>query len=304
MTVMTTYPSSGPVKLRTNLADSPTSHALKTGQVRAALAEFDFAGPKLAHDGFKPMVRDGAFDGGELAIVTFLQAKIYGKPLVLLPATMVGRFQHHCIGYNADRGELKPRDIEGRRVAVRSYTQTTGVWVRGILKNDYGVDLDRVTWLCQDDGHLAEYRDPPNVERTPPGPKKVPQMLLDGDVDVAILGADMPKDPKIKPLIANPHEAAKRWYEKHKAVPLNHLFVVSSQLSKARPDVVRDIFQALAASKKAAGPTSGVDTLPFGYEGVRKGLELAIQYAYEQKIIPRMLEVDELFDDTTRHLEA
>jgi 4,5-dihydroxyphthalate decarboxylase len=138
------FASTGPIKLRTNLADYPVTMALKQGAISSPLVDFEFCGPKTAHDGFKPMVRDNAYDAGELAIVTFLQAKAFGKPYVLLPAPISGRFQHHCIGYNAEHGELQPKDIEGRKVGVRTYAQTTGLWVRGILQHEYGVDLANV----------------------------------------------------------------------------------------------------------------------------------------------------------------
>src|SRR5579859_3419020 len=122
-------PETGKIRLRTNLSDSPVSLALKDGRVRSPIVDFDFCGPKVAHDGFKPMLQQGAFDAGEMAIVTMLQARAYGKPFVLLPVTFSGRFQHHCIGYNSAFGTLCPRDIEGRMVGVRTYSQTTAVWV-------------------------------------------------------------------------------------------------------------------------------------------------------------------------------
>src|SRR5215468_5795936 len=115
------YPSVGPITLRTNLADYPVTAALKEGRTSSPLVKFDFCGPKTAHDGFKPMVRENAYDAGELAIVTFLQAKAFGKPYVLLPAPISGRFQHHCIGYNIEHGELRPKDIENHKVGVRTY---------------------------------------------------------------------------------------------------------------------------------------------------------------------------------------
>jgi len=298
---MTAFPNSGPVTLRAHLAEYPVSHALRAGEVPSDLVRLDFCGPKQAYEGFKPMVREGAFDAGELAIVTFLQAKAFGKPLVALPAFVLGRFQHGLIGYNASKGELAPKDIEGRRVGVRSYTQTTGVWLRGILSHEYGVDLDRVQFVTFEDPHVSEYRDPPGVERAS-GAKKLEAMLLDGDVDAAIMG-DLPKDPRIRPLIPDPEAAARAWHAKYGAVQVNHIFVVNTDLSKKRPDVVKEIFRLLLASKKAAPlPPGTVDSLPFGVAALRKPLELITQYAFEQKIIPRRIEVDELFDDTTRAL--
>jgi 4,5-dihydroxyphthalate decarboxylase len=296
------YPMSGAVKLRTNLADYPVTKALKEGKTSSSVVTLDFCGPPTAHDGFKGMVRDNKFDAGELAIITFLQAKAYGKPYVMLPAPISGRFQHHTIGYNAEHGELSPKDIEGRRVGVRSYAQTTGLWARGVLQHEYNVDLDRVTWVTFDDAHLAEYTDPPNTERAPKGGKKLAQMMFDGDVAAAILGADMPKDPRVRPLVPEPHKAAKEWFKRTGVIPINHMFTVHEQVSRERPDVVQEIFRMLVESRKAAPPEALETIPPFGVEANRKAIQLAIDWALEQRIIPRRLEVDELFDDATRRL--
>ena len=296
------FPKSGPVTLRTNLADSALSRALKNGEIGSDLVSFDFCGPKQAHEGFKPMVRERKFDAGELAIVTYLQALAYGKPLAMLPAVVMGRPQHHCILYHTGRGPLAPKDIEGRRIGIRSYTQTTGVWLRGILQHEYGVDPDRVTWACTDDSHLAEHRDPPNVERLPAG-AKLEQLLVDGAIDGAILGSDLPDEPRVRHLISNPHDAAREWSRKHGLVPINHLFVVDKALSATRPDVVREIHRMLSESKKAApSPVDGIDPLPFGVENNRKALEMISTYTFEQRIVPRKFTVADLFDDTTRVL--
>jgi 4,5-dihydroxyphthalate decarboxylase len=290
------------LNLRTNLADYPNTRALKEGRIASDLVRLDFsAAPKSAHDGFKPMVRDNAFDAGELAIVTYLQARIHGKPFVMLPVPVLGRFQHHCLGYNRELGHLEPKDIEGRTVGVRTYTQTTGLWVRGILQHEYGVDIDKVKWMTVGEGHLAEYRDPPNCARLPAG-ASLPKLMLEGELAAAIMGLEMPDDPRIATLIPEPHAAAQRWYEREGLIPINHVFVVREALSRERPDVVREIFRMLLESR-AQAPAEALKTLPpLGLEANRKGLALAIDWAYEQKIIPRRMSVDELFDDTTASL--
>jgi 4,5-dihydroxyphthalate decarboxylase len=295
---MTTFPPTGKVRLKTNLADYPVVRALKAGEVRSDIVEFDFCGPRIANQGFKPMIREGAYDAGELAIGSFLQAKVYNKPLVLLPAVVMARFQHSFIVYNAGRGELKPKDLEGRRIAVRAYTQTTGIWVRGILKHEHGVDLSRLRWVCTDDAHVREYRDPPLVERPGPGAKPLDRMLFDGDVDALIPATDLSKEhPHIRHLIANPNAEAKAWVAKYGTVPVNHYFVVSKALADVRPDVVRDIYRLLQESKALAPPRAdSIDFFPYGVEANRKPLELMVQYSVEQQIIPHAFTVDELFE--------
>jgi 4,5-dihydroxyphthalate decarboxylase len=300
----TAFPPTGKVRLRTNLADHAAVRALKEGKVRSDLVEFDFCGPTPANRGFKPMIREGAFDAGELAIGSVLQAKLYGKPLVLLPAVVMARFQHHMIVYNASKGELRPKDLEGGRIAVRSYTQTTGIWVRGILAHEHGVALERLTWVCTDDAHLAEYRDPANVERPGPGAKPLDAMLIDGDVDAAIPAADLTKDhPHIRHLFPNPNDQARAWVAKYGTVPVNHYFVVSKALAGARPDAVREIYRLLQESKALAPPPAdGIDFFPLGIEANRKPLELMVQYAVEQEIIPRAFTVEELLEEAARAL--
>ena len=291
--------SSPVVSLKTNLADYPVTMAMKEGRVTSDRVTLDFCGPKVANKAFKAMVRENAYDAGELAIITYLQARAWGKPFVLLPIPISGRFQHHCIGFNRELGELKPRDIEGRKVGVRTYSQTTGLWVRGILQHEYGVNLDKVNWLTIEDAHVTEFQDPANCERLPAG-SKLADMMMSGELAAAILGGDMPKDPRVQSLIPNAAAAAQQWYLRERVIPINHMFVVREDLSRERPDVVREIYRMLVESRRFA-PESATRP-PLGLEPNRKGLELAIQWSFEQKIIPRMLSVDELFDDTTAAL--
>jgi 4,5-dihydroxyphthalate decarboxylase len=283
--------------------DYPQTRALKRGEVRSDRVALNFSDIKPANRFFKPMVRELKFDISEMAIATFLQAKAYGKPLVLIPATIMGRFQHGTILYSAARGTLTPADLPGKRVGVRSYSQTTITWVRGILANDYGVDLDRLHWVSQEDGHVAEYHEPPGVERAAPG-KNLLQMLRDGEVDAAIYGADLPDDPTLKSVIPDPDAAAQAWYARHKTVPINHMVVATEKLSQSNPEAVREVFRLLVESKRAAGlpKPGGIDFLPFGLDACRPALRMMTNYMVQQKLIPRPLDVDELFDDTTRAL--
>jgi len=296
-------PATGPVKLRTNLADYPVTLGMKDGRVASPLVTLDFCGPKTAHDGFKDMLQRNAYDAGELAIVSYLQARAFNKPYVILPTPISGRFQHHCIGFNVEHGELKPKDIEGRKVGVRTYAQTTGLWVRGILQHEYGVDLNKVNWLTIGDGHIAEYEDPPNCTRVSKG-SKIDQMMLDGEIAAAILGVDMPKDPRVRTLVPDANAAAQAWYKREGVIPINHMFAVHQDLSKQRPDVVRELFRMIVESRALAPPAITAALPPLGLEANRKGLEMAIDWSYEQKIIPRRMKVDELFDDTTAHLDV
>jgi 4,5-dihydroxyphthalate decarboxylase len=161
-----------------------------------------------------------------------------------------------------------------------------------------------VEWITFEDPHVAEYHDPDIVKRAAGG-KDLTQMLLDGDVAAGIVGDKLP-DPKLKHLIPDADAVAQKWAERHHGVPINHMVVVRQELSRSRPDVVKDIFQKLHDSKRAAGlPDGGVlDPYRFGVEACRPILDIIIDFCHQQKLIPRRMSVDELFDDTTRALGA
>jgi 4,5-dihydroxyphthalate decarboxylase len=281
----------------------PQTQALKSGQIKSDRVQLRFTEVNPVYKAFLMMAREQRFDISEMALVTYLQAKAYGKPITLMPATLFGRFQHGTMLYNCERGTLAADNLVGRRIGVRSFAQTTGCWLRGILWKDYGLDLSKVKWVTFEDAHLAEFRDPPGVERAAAG-KDMTRMVLEGELDAAIFGGNMPSDPRLKSVIPDPDAAAKAWHHKHGTVPINHMVVVKNSLSQSDPGAVREVFRMLHDSKKAAGlPKPGtIDALPFGFEAVRPALELMSSYALEMKIIPRRYSVEELFDDTTRGL--
>jgi 4,5-dihydroxyphthalate decarboxylase len=285
------------------LGNYPNTKALKSGAVQSELVDFDFAEVKVANNLFKSVVRDAKYDVAELAIATYLQAKAYGKPYVLIPAVLVSRGQHHTIAYNADRGVVRPQDLAGKRVGVRAYTVTTGTWVRGILASDYGVDLGKVEWISFEDPHVAEYQDPPFVKRAPAG-KDMVQMLLDGELDAAVVGDKLP-DPRLRHLIPDAEVVARKWADSHGGVPINHMVVLREDIASSRPDVAKEVFRLLLASKRAVkSPTEGtaLDPLRFGIEACRPTLEIIIDYCVRQNLIPKKIAVDTLFDDVTRVL--
>ena len=279
--------------LRTLLGSHPGTAALKDGSIKSDLVTFDFAEYSPTNRGFKPMVREQAFDVAEMAIVTYLMAKSFGKPMVLLPNVVVARFQHAHALYNAKLGTLAPRDLNNKRVGIRSFTTTTGAWLRGILANDYGVDLNSIDWVTFEDAHVAEFRD--TTARAPQG-KEIIQMLLDGELD-AVLGEKVDR-PGLKPLFPDAAKEEKSWFAKHKVVPINHMVVVSEALSNSHPEAVREVFRMLQQSAALAPAGSP----RFSSDEIRRSLELIIKYTAQQGLIPRAFAVDELFDGLTRTL--
>jgi len=269
------------MKLKTLIGDYPVTRQFRTRTERFEFAQFQGS----VASAFKRVVRDLEFDVAEMAIMTFLVAKAFGKPYRLLPFVVMARFQHP---YLVSSEALSPKQLEGKRVGVRSYSVTTGAWIRGILAEDHGVDLSRIQWVTFEEAHVAEFKDPPNVQRAAAG-KDISAMLLAGELDAAILGA-IPTDPRLPPVLRDPEAAGRKWGEKHGAIQLNHLVGVKNTVSKATAD---EVYELLLQSKQAAG---NPPMLPHGVEANRRNLEVAIDCAYKQRMIPRRFTVDELFE--------
>ena len=283
-----------PLTLRIVLGDYPHTLPLKRGEIASPWLKLDFVEVKPMHKAFKPMVREHAYDASEMALVTYFQAKDHGKGLKLLPAAMLARFQHGALLCNAARGRLTPADLPGKRIGVRSWSQTTGVWMRGILQNDYGLDLSGVQWVTFEDGHVAEARDPPGIIRARPD-QDITGMLLAGELDAGIYGAALPRDERLQSVVPDPDAAARDWYARHQLVPVNHMVVVTEELARANPQAVAELYRLLEAGKQAAGKQGPIDTAPFGKEANRPCLELLMGYAVQQKLVSRRLAVDELW---------
>jgi len=158
-----------------------------------------------------------------------------------------------------------------------------------------------VHWLTFEDPHVAEYKDPPSVERAPAG-KDLVQMLLAGELDAAVVGDKLP-DPRLKMLIPDVEAASRAWADRH-GQPINHMLVIRSELSRTRPEVVREIFRVFKAARDIAiaDGNKNAALMHYGAEANRRSLETIIGLCVEQKLIPRRYDVDELFDDTTRPL--
>ena len=287
------------MKLKTLMGDHPVTRQFKTRTDKLDFVECSEAAPL-----FKRVVRNLEFDVAELAVVTHILAKAHGKPYRLLPFAVMARYQHPHLVYNAERGVVKPEDLSGKRVGVRSYSVTTGAWIRCVLAEDHGVDLSSIRWTTFEEPHVAEFRDPPNVQRAPAG-KQIAAMLLAGELDAAIL-APPPKDPRLKPVIADPDAAARDWYRRTRALQINHVVVVKQSLTKSDPEAVRELWRLLVESKRLGGPSeeNGVDTRPYGVEANRRNLDVAIETAHRQGLIRRRFAVDELFDEVTRSFTA
>jgi 4,5-dihydroxyphthalate decarboxylase len=311
------------LKLKTVTRTQGNNRALKDGIVKPRTFQFDFLEVDPLIDAFRRMVRQLEFDITEMAITTYICARAHGKRMTALPIFIVRAFHHGAILYNTKAGINKPKDLEGRQVGVnRGYTVTTGVWARGVLQQELGVDLSRITWVLSGDEHVAEYRPPSNVVPIEKG-KKMADMLASGELAAAI-GVEV-DHPDVKPLIPNALEAGLTALRSRGHYPINHTVVVKDDLLTAHPDLAPEVFNAFAEAKRLyvqrlksgqiEKPTAvdevhrrvmeiTGDPLPYGIAPNRKVLEELLQHALAQGIITRPVTVEELFAGSTHGLTA
>jgi 4,5-dihydroxyphthalate decarboxylase len=308
--------------LRTLTRAQGANQLLVDGTVEPAGFSLAFEEVPVLVDGFSRMVRTLEFDVSEMALTTYLTAREHGVAFTALPIFLVRGFHHGAILYNTRSGIRTPADLEGRRVGVnRGYTVTTGVWARGILATEYGVDLARVTWVLSGHEHVDTYVPPPNVEPASPG-TDLAAMLIGGDID-AVIGVNV-DHPDVAPLISEPEQAAMTALLRRNFYPINHLIVVKDDVLQRHPAVASALFDAFAEAKLRyvdrlrAGDvssatdrlyarvlqTTGADPLPYGVEPNRGMLEELIGYALSQRILTRQVEVDEMFAPATVALTA
>src|ERR1051325_9846371 len=227
------------IKLKTVTRTQGNNQALKDGTVKPKTFEFDFVEVNPLIDAFRRMVRGLEFDICEMAITTYICARAHGKRMTAVPIFLVRAFHHGAILVNTKAGIRTPKDLEGKRVGVnRGYTVTTGVWARGILQSEFGVDLSKITWVLSGDEHVAEYKPPKNVVPIEPG-KKMEDMLIAGEL-VAAVGVDV-KSPDVKPLIPNALDAGLAALRRDGHYPINHTVVIKDELIAKYPDLAADV---------------------------------------------------------------
>jgi 4,5-dihydroxyphthalate decarboxylase len=308
-------------KLKTVTRTQGNNQALKDGTVKPRSFAFDFVEVDPLIAAFRRMVRGAEFDICEMAFTTYICARSFGKPMTAVPVFLVRAFHHGAILANINSGIRSPKDLEGKRVGVnRGYTVTTGVWARGILQQEYGVDLSKITWVLSGDEHVAEYRPPANVVPIEPG-QKMGDMLAAGELAAAI-GVEV-DSPDVRPLIPDAFETGLAALRRRGLYPINHTVVIKNELLAAHPQLAADVFDAFAASKNVylerlrAGriekPTEmdelhrrvmqiTGDPLPYGIAPNRQVIEELIGHALKQGIISKPVTVEELFAPSTRGL--
>jgi len=321
-------PLAGKVHLKIAVAEYPHTAAVRNGSIPIEGVEAEIVTVEPQIGAFRRMVRQVEFDVCELAPTTYIIARAYGAPFVALPIFVLRRFHHAGLLVRPDAGIKTPKDLEGRKVGVRAYSVTTGVWTRGILISEYGLDSSKVTWVVDDEEHVQQLKLPPNVVHTPTG-RSLADMMAAGELAAGFHGnagvgrsgsptggwktveADYPD------LFPNAAELEADWYARTGIYPMHGTIVVKDSVLAAHPWVARSLFDAFARAKDEwlarldAGVVNGAsdkkyaalrkivghDPLPYGIGANIKTIEALEHTAFKQQLTPRRMSLASLFVD-------
>lgn len=281
-------------ELSVAIGDDPRIEPIKSGRLSTPLLKLNFASVAPINRAFASMVRELKYDVCEMAIGTFIQAKAYNKRIALLPIVTLARFQESALICRADSAIRGPEDLKGRRVGVRAYSQTTGLWLRGELADDYGVAPESIEWVTFEDAHVAEYRDPSHVRRAAPG-EALAATLKAGAIDAAIFGADAPNDPALRSVFPDPKKAAQAFLAKHGFTPINHMVCAKEEIVKSRPEFIEALMALFREADALARKEGTMREPPIDRRAIDAALELAARYAAEQGLTPRRLTPAEIW---------
>ena len=316
------------LKLDISIADYPHTSAILNGKVEIEGVEPNFIKVVPQIGAFRRMVRNLEFDVCEIAPTTYLIARSYGVPFLALPIFVMRRFHHGGLLVRPDAGIRVPRDLEGRKVGVRAYSVTTGVWTRGILMDEYGLDSSKVTWVVDDEEHVTQLELPPNVVHAPAG-RSLAEMMADGELAAGfdanagigrsgsptggwkVVEADYPD------LFPNAEGLEATWHRKTGIYPMHGTIVVKETVLKQHPWVVHSLFNAFAEAKagwlarlrSGAANTAtdqkylrltrivGDDPLPYGLARNLSTIQALEHTAFGQKLTRERMPISEIFVD-------
>ncbi len=319
---------SGKVHLKLAIAEHPHTSAIRDGSIPIEGVEAEFITVKPQIGAFRRMVRDVEFDVCELAPTTYIIARAYGAPFVGLPIFVVRRFHHGGLLVRPDANIRTPKDLEGKKVGVRAYSVTTGVWTRQVLIDEFGLDSSKVTWVVDDEEHVTQLKLPSNVVHAPAG-TSLADMMASGELVAgfdAAAGIGRTGNPTggwkeveadYPDLLPNAAELEAEYYARTGVYPMHGTIVVKDAVLAEHPWVAKSLYDAFAKAKAdwlkkldageatTAGDKKylalrkivGHDPLPYGIEENRKTIETLEATAFKQGLTPRRMSMSELFVD-------
>ena len=320
-------------RLKIAVAEYGHTRAVTSGAIPIEGITSDFVKVAPIIGAFRRMVRDLEFDICEMAPTTYMIARALGSPFIALPIFLMRRFHHGGFVVRPDAGIKVPKDLEGKKVGVRAYSVTTGVWTRGIFINEYDLDSSQVTWIVDDEEHVTALKLPSNVMHAPEG-KSLQSMMKAGEIQAGFSGpagvgrsgppisgwdkaaAAAAAADTYPELIANVEQVEADWFRHSGIYPIHGLIVVKDEVIGRYPWLARSLMDAFVAAKKPyldeikSGKDDSPedkryrkflslmdDPLPYGITANRPSIEALVTYSLQQKLIPSRPQLDRVFVD-------
>lgn len=279
----------------------------------------------------------GDFDVSDLSIASLVMAIDSGDTRwVALPVFSMRKFFHTWTIVRTDSGIASPRDLEGKRVGVPEYQQTSAVWTRGILADEFGVDWRRIHWVMErpperSHGGATGFAPAPGLTFShAPRESNLAAMMLAGELDAALQILSVPNlvdrgridlvgRAEVRPLF-DPIAESIRYHRKTGIFPFNHCVVVRRSLAEAEPWLVLNLYDAFVRAKDIAlrerldaveplvdvglisRAAAGADPMPYGITANRVDIETLCSYLYEQGLTSHRVAMEEIFAPSTLDL--
>ena len=287
------------------------------------------------------------FEVSEMSLSSYLIAKSNGMDMTAIPVFPSRRFMHCQLSYHVESGIKKPEDIVGKRIGVGEYQQTASLWVRGILEHDFGVSQYKVDWYMERSEELSHggatgFTPPQGISfhRIPPD-KSLATMLVNHEIDVAPISGHLSRAfnvidrsthmrasegdwSKVKPLFPDQIAEAKRFFDEHGFVPVNHTYIIRGDVYREHPGIAVKLYDAFVKAKAHARETLsermpealvfgpeyfamtqeilGDDPFPYGIKANLAMIETIASFSHEQGLTPRKMTIEELFAKETLEL--
>jgi 4,5-dihydroxyphthalate decarboxylase len=291
---------------------------LRNGAVGVDGFEFEFIEKKRMPDAYREMARSQPYDICEMAPTSYLMAVAAGAPITALALPMTRRFRHAGMQRLRSSSIRGPKDLEGRRVGVRTYSVTAAVWTRGIFADEYGLDPDKVTWITEEEENVQSFATPSNVQRLADG-QSLADLMKRGELEAAfggLAGAGNDLEDELVEIVADADDRERDWFERTGIYPLHGMIVVRNEVLERHPDLATALFDAFTQAKSnylervRRGEAAGAedlryrdlaqwvgDPLPYGLEENAKSLEALVRYAHRQRLIPHDVPLQTVFRD-------
>ena len=303
--------------------------ALYTGEAKPEGIDLNFLAIDDPRQIFDRMGKNLEFDACEMSSSEVFSRYAAGRrEMVALPVFPSRVFRHGFITVNR-KAVKTPKDLEGKRIGVPLYTQTAALFIRGLLRDEHGVDLSGAHWV-QGATNSADLHgnpaappllEPVSIEQNKSG-RSLSELLERGDIQ-AIIGSGLPDalrtNPDVQRLFPDFHAAEMDYYRRTRIFPIMHLVAIRRDVYEKHPFIATSLYQAMNEAKNIAlekmrhvgalrymlpgmtaeldeiDATFGGDPWPYGIEPNRPTLEALVRYMAEQSLIKAPIPIDDLF---------